>query len=180
MTAQKHAGVICQQSLNDDRTRWCRTTKISVETSSVPNGNETFSNLLRTRKCFTTSHMHIYSILPMSRMNCRQKIVPKVVVFRFYQRFRNDFFWKRQQVIKLSELKHCFKWSNQRKIDVNNFELCQSMYTWVENGLCTAVGGRDPGRWMFWSTSEASVSTVRPLHNFFKTLFHKIHDSYHN
>ena len=46
----------------------------------VPNGNKTFGNLLRTRKYFTTGdgHMHIYSIPPMSRMNCKQKIVPKL------------------------------------------------------------------------------------------------------
>ena len=43
-----------------------------------PNGSKIYSNLLRTRKCFTTSHMHIYSIPPMSRMNFAQKRVPKL------------------------------------------------------------------------------------------------------
>ena len=43
-----------------------------------PNGSKIYSNLLRTRECFTTSHMHIYSIPPMSRMNFAQKRVPKL------------------------------------------------------------------------------------------------------
>ena len=48
---------------------------------------QTFCNLLRTRKYFTTGHMHIYSIPPMSRMNFKQKIVPKLLCSDFIQVF---------------------------------------------------------------------------------------------
>ena len=58
----------------------------------------------------------------------------KVVVLKFYPSFqfnsRNDFLWKPQPVIKLSELKHRFKLSNRRKINVNKFELGQSARGW--------------------------------------------------
>ena len=47
----------------------------------------------------------------------------------------------------------------------------------MENGPCIAVRGRDPGRGMFRSTSEANVATVV---RFCQTLLQKIHDSYQN
>ena len=149
----------------------------SVETSSVPNGNETFSNLLRKRKCFTTSHMHIYSIPPMSRMNCRQKIVPKLLCSDFIRIFSlmvETTFWKRQPVIKLSELR--FKLSNRRKIDVNNFELGQSTRGWrmvrVLQFAVVIQAGECFGR--------LRKRIFRLLYMIFQSLFHKIHDSYHN
>ena len=57
------------------------------------------------------SYLHIYGILPVFRMNSLQaEKSSKVVVLRFFPRFqfngRNDFFWKRQPVTELSELKH--------------------------------------------------------------------------
>ena len=57
---------------------WTYTGRLQLK-HLVPNGNKTFGNLLRTRKYFTNGHMHIYSIPPMSRMNCKQKIVPKLL-----------------------------------------------------------------------------------------------------
>ena len=61
----------------------CGTQHESVGLSSMtqsntfcPNGSKIYNNLLRTRRCFTTSHMHIYSIPPMSRMNFAQKRAP--------------------------------------------------------------------------------------------------------
>ena len=62
-------------------------------------------------------------------MNCRQKIVLKLLCSDFIRVFSltvKTTFFKRQPVIKFSELKDCFKLSNRRKIDVNKFELGQS------------------------------------------------------
>ena len=144
-----------------------------VETSSVPNGNEAFANLLRTRKCFTTSHIHIYSIPPMSRMNYRQNRVPKLLCYDFIRVFSltvETTFWKRQPVTELSELKHCFKIkiSNRRKIIVNKFELGQSTRGWkIIRVLQFAVVVQ--AHRMFWSISEANVSTFIQFFNFYFT-----------
>ena len=151
----------------------------SVETSSVPNGNETFSNLLRTRKCFTTSHMHIYSIPPMSRMNSRQKIVPKLLCSDFIHVFS---LMVETTFLETTTSYRTFWTQTPFEIIKSKKDRCKQLwirpvYTWVENGPCTAVRSCDPGRWTFRSTSEANVSTVI---RFFQTLFHKIHDSYHN
>ena len=61
-------------------TTWKRGTIVDKRSRYTfrPNGSKIHGNLLRTRKCFTTSHMHIYSIPPMSRMNFAQKRVPKL------------------------------------------------------------------------------------------------------
>ena len=144
-----------------------------------PNGSKIFSNLLRTRKCFTTSHMHIYSIPPMSRMNFGQKRVPKLFCSDFIPVFSlsvETTFWKRQPVTELSELKHCFKISNWRKIDVNKRELGQSTRGW-QIVRVLQFAGMVQARRMFWWISEASVSTAVWL---FQTLFYKIHASYNN
>ena len=111
----------------------------TVETSSVPNGNETISNLLRTPKCFTTSHMHIYSILPMSRMNCRQK-VPKWLSSDFIR-----FFSLTVETTFLETTTSYRTFWTQRLKHRCKPAWIRSVYTWVENIPFMAVRCRRPG-----------------------------------
>ena len=144
-----------------------------------PNGSKIYSNLLRTRKCFTTSHMHIYSIPPMSRMNFAQKRVPKLFCSDFIPVFsfsvETTFFGNDNQLPNFLN-SNTFQISNWRKIDVNKRELGQSTRGW-QIVRVLQFAGMVQARRMFCWISEASVSTEVRL---FQTLFYKIHDSYHN
>ena len=110
-----------------------------------PNGSKIYSNLLRTRKCFTTSHMHIYSIPPMSRMNFAQKRVPKLFCSDFIPVFSfsvvTTFFGNDNQLPNFLNSNTVIKLKKDRCKQA----WIRSVYTWVANSPCTAVRWHGPG-----------------------------------
>ena len=91
--------------------------------------------LLRTRKYFTTGHMHIYSIPPMSRKNCKPKIVPKLCsdFIRVFTQISvaTTFFGNHNQLSNFLNSNTVLNYQiEERSIDVNKFELGQSARGW--------------------------------------------------